>query len=304
MPLSFEFAFEGFRIIRERPKLIAFWGAVALLGNAVILLLMVGMAGPAFMSFYKLLGQHPDPVLAATLSEQIAPAFLACLPVYVVMSAILTCAICRVVLGETDSRFGFLSFGLRELVVAGVELIMLVIRSGVVMGCLLLGGIAAQILSGVSPEASSLCLILSMLAAVGLVLWMSLRLSLNVAHSFDTGRLDIFGSYSLTKDLFWPLFTGYATAFGLSLVVMFLCNMVIEAILVFGFGASAKGNVAVPDLSSLHAFLTIGNIAEIVLTYGILSPLIAAILMGAPVAAYKKIRTLRKTVTVSGTVGD
>eukprot|EP01042_Synura_sphagnicola_P019426 gene19426-24591_t len=32
-PLSFDFALEGFRIIRERPKLIAFWGALCVLGN-------------------------------------------------------------------------------------------------------------------------------------------------------------------------------------------------------------------------------------------------------------------------------
>jgi len=47
MNLTFDFAFEGFRIIRERPKLIAFWGAITLFGYGVMSLIMVHMAGPA-----------------------------------------------------------------------------------------------------------------------------------------------------------------------------------------------------------------------------------------------------------------
>ena len=44
MALPFDFAFEGFRIIRERPKLIAFWGVVSLFGYGVMAFILIALA--------------------------------------------------------------------------------------------------------------------------------------------------------------------------------------------------------------------------------------------------------------------
>lgn len=295
MNLSFEFAFEGFRIIRQRPKLILFWGLLSLIGNGAISLLLVGMAGPAFMTIARLNGQTPDPQTTIALSSQIMPAFAAGLPIYILTSAILSAAICRAVAGERDEHFGFMRFGRPELLLIILEIVMLAMRAFIMLGFLLLGEAASQAMPGPVGDA---CLSLSMLAGVGIVLWLSVRLSLNTAQTFDDRRLSVFSSFALTQDYFWSLFAGYAVAFGLALVVMFLCNQIIAGAQVLVFGAAAVKGGELPDMSSLAAFLTPANIIDLVLSGALLSPLTASILIAAPIAAYRTLRTPRKPLTV------
>jgi len=300
MTLSLEFAFEGFRIIRQRPKLILFWGAFSFLGYGALALLLIGKGGMALNDAGRLMStSSSDPQAAVAAMQQVMPALRANLPLYALLAAIyllistvLNAAICRVVQGDSDDRFGFLAFGRKEFLLLALEIVMVCLRFAIVIGCLLSGAILAQSLPN---DAAEVVLELLMLVAMGIVAWLSVRLLLNMAQTFEEGRLNIFGSFALTHGLFWPLLAGYATAFGLAVVVMFLCDRVIDGVLIVGFGASATGGV--PGMVSMATFLTPSHIVELVLTYGVMSPLTTAIIVGAPLAAYRQIRARRGPVT-------
>lgn len=288
MNLTFDFAFEGFRLIRERPKLIAYWGALTLLWWGAMWAIMVSVAGPALANLMKMTTY--DPALITALSEQLMPAVFLCAPIYVVMSSILICAICRASLGETGDRFGFLALGMAEIRMMGVRAAMLAILSSVFMGCGLIGGLLATLINASNAQAAAGVQSLSMIVALGVYVWLSLRLSLNNPQSFETQRFNLFGSFAMTRERFWSLFTGYAAAMGLALVVQFLCDKIIEAVQVLSLGLKVTGDMVPPDPTTMATFLSPSSVIYLILTYAIIAPLTSAIQFGAPVAAYKILR--------------
>jgi hypothetical protein len=291
MNLSLDFAFEGFRLIRQKPRLILFWGLLTLIGNSLIAIITTIMAGPALAELSHVAAQSPDPQTTLALMTQIAPALAAGMPIYILTSAVMTAAICRAVLSEADERFGFLRFGKHEVLLIALEIVMLFVRVIAMAGFIVLGEASQQALPGAAGEGLSA---LASLLGLGFAAWLSLRLSLNAAQTFDEARLNIWGSFDLTRDRFWSLFVGYATAFGLALVVMFLCMQIVDGALVLASGmTSAKGADGL-DMSSLTALGQPSVILYLFLTGGVMSPLTASILMAAPIAAYRQIRALGK----------
>ena len=297
MNLTFDFAFEGFRIIRERPKLIAFWGAITLFGYGVMSLIMVHLAGPELVGFNTMVVNSStmaqprfDQAYAAQMTQQILLAAALCLPVYLLMTSVVMCAICRVSLGETDDRLGFLAFGMPELRMLAVQAATLGMMIGLFFGICLIGGIIGLMIGGAGSQAATGVQTLSVIAGLGAVAWLGLRLSLNGPQSFEARRVDIFGSFTLTNGRFWSLFTGYATALALAQIVRFLCDKVIETIQVLSLGLKVTGDIAMPDVTNLTTFLTPASIIALVMTFIFVAPLMAAIQLGAPVAAYRVLR--------------
>ena len=94
MALSLDFAFEGFRTIRERPRLIFLWGAVVLTGHLVAATSLIHYAGPAMAHIQK--GVKPsDADLTETLVEQSLPGIALGLTAYLIVGAILGAAAIR-----------------------------------------------------------------------------------------------------------------------------------------------------------------------------------------------------------------
>ena len=281
--LPLDFCLEGFRLIRQRPYLIAFWGTITLFGNAVAILLAVALSGPAIQSLATAATRAPlPPDLLLLLLQAALPGVAAFLAISAVTASVVTAAVCRAVAGDSE-RLGFLQFGMREIRLCVVNLTMLVFSLAIILACFIVAGIPAALFTTV-PGAMSAFAALATLAAAGLVFWLRVRLSLNVPQTFATQRIDIFGSFKLTRDLFRQLAFGYAGAFALAIVVELLCAQVTGAILMLIFGDITK-----PDLATLTAFLTPANTVDLVLTHLIVSPLVAAILYGAPVSAYARI---------------
>lgn len=305
MNLTFDFAFEGFRIIRERPKLIAFWGAVTLVGYGIISLIMVQVAGPELVAFNNMLVNDPtmsaakfDQAYVARIMQQILLAAAFCMPVYILMTSVLVCALCRILSGDTNDRMGFLAFGGQELRMIIVRAVSVIVTICLFTGICVIGSLAGLLAGNVSPQAATGIQTLSAIIGLGMSIWLGLRLSLNGPQSFEAQRIDILGSFTLTHTRFWSLFTGYATALALAIVVRFLCDKIIEAIQVLSLGLKVTGDMIMPNLTSLSTFLTPASVIALLLTFAIVAPLMAAIQLGAPVAAYRVLRGKIKTQKV------
>ena len=295
--LSIKFALEGFRLIRARPKLILFWGALNLIGSALMMMIVVMVSGPAIQGAISVLQtisdsgatdpNAPSLKLAETALAQhlqdAAPGMIYIMPINMILQAVLTCAVCRAVFTARDDAWGFLRFGLRELQILAVEIVMLALGGAALFAVLMVAGTIGAVMGAAGMALAGM---LGIFGGGGLLIWVQIRLSLNRAQSFDTGRVDVFGSFLLTRDLFWSLFSGYAAALALAAIVYFLGGQIISVILEVAFGGPSL-KLPVADMSSLHSFLTPATIVERVLVDGLLSPLISAILIGAPVAAYQ-----------------
>jgi hypothetical protein len=120
------------------------------------------------------------------------------------------------------------------------------------------------------------------------IAWLQLRLSLNLVQSFATNRINVFGSFQLTRGRSIPLLGGYLLAYGLSMVVWYLSLTVMKGVLVLVFGQPK--NATVPDTSSLSAFLTPQEVVLYVMLFGIVWTQIMAIIHAPSVAAYRDLK--------------
>ena len=282
--LPLNFCLEGFRLIRQRPQLIAYWGAVTLFGNLVAILLAVALAGPSLQGILALTtANQARPELFLMLAQSAMGGIASFLLVSALTASVITAAVCRAVLGAGDGHLGFLQFGLREVQLTVVNLIMMALSIVIFLACFVIAGIPAAVFVAV-PGAIQAFAVLATIVAAGCIFWFRVRFSLNMPQTFVAGRIDLFGSFSLTHGYFRTLAMGYAGAIVLAIIVELLCAQVTGVLMMIFFGDIVK-----PDLANLSAFLTPANTLDLVLTHGIVSPLVAAILYGAPVAAYGRL---------------
>ncbi len=286
MPLSMDFAFEGFRIIRERPKLIPFWGLVLLIGNGLITFLMVAIAGPAFEHMATVV-PGVDPQTLVPIYTTMAQAYGAVLPISLVMQSIISCAVYRAVWDKTDDRFGYLRFGIDEVrQIAVTILFFLVYLALVFVDCFAAGMIGGLAGAGAGQSVALLVALVGFLA-VGVVM---LRLSLCTVQSFDRKGIDIFGSWKLTQKQGWALFGGYVVMLVMVLFVVALCIAFYGAVTVAisgGTFATVSQWLLSPDMSSPQAYFKPYMIGWVIVANLLVAPLVVALTSGAQAAAYR-----------------
>lgn len=291
MALSLDFVFEGFRTLRARPRLLWLWGVVTLVGNGIGICLLVALGGRAFERIQIVL-QHAlegtaDLAVMPGLLQQAAPGILALHATGIVVAAVLTAAICRI--GEDgEDGLAFLRFGPRELQLIAVTVITEIIIFGAAGICLSLGAVAAAVLTGIDG-ASPACMAAGFVTAAVIAFWLHVRLMFNRVQSFAGRRIDVFGGFSLTREPFWTLLGGSLVVTILGLVVIFLCQQAVAAVVALVFGPEALTALAQPDMTSLPAFLTAPKVMTLVLLYGLVSPQVMAIVLAPQVAAYRAV---------------
>jgi len=289
MPLSLDFAFEGFRIIREKPKLVAFWGLALLISGGLMQLLMVAIAGPDLDRLQAILQPPFDPKAFVSLMQRASPAFTAAmavtLPIQLVTNAVLSCAVFRAVWNGKDDRFGYLRFGADELRQIAVSVLLMLIVAGLFFGLVIAAGAIAD---GFGNNAQAAVVVLAMLL-LGLVsiVFVLLRLSLCAVQSFDRRAVDIFGSWKLTAKHGWTLFGGYLVTAVMMVFVYILCVGIFWALVMVSNGGQISAADQRPDMTSLAAYLKPTVIAGIIFMNLLVVPLITALRMGALAAAYR-----------------
>jgi hypothetical protein len=293
MKLSVDFAFEGFRIIRHRPGVIPIWGLFLLIGFGLAYGLFFGMAWQPFMEFIELAqrGGTPDPMAIMTLYAKIGPAYLLMLAICLIVQAVIACAIFRTTLGRPETSFGALRFGTDELlqVAAGVIFFLLFIAIEIaweIVG-LVIGGVLAFALGMMSQNLAALGVAVGVLIMIGGIIWTVTRLSLFGVQTFDEKNLNMFGSWKLTKGNSLTLFLGYVIAFVMMFLVEFLCAVIFIAVVFAVTGGHFVVPTPGPDMAKQVATLAVPVIIAFAVLMFVLMPLVMAIFIGAPAAAYK-----------------
>jgi hypothetical protein len=143
-----------------------------------------------------------------------------------------------------------------------------------------------------SPTGAVLDVFVSLIPILGaLALWIfvGVRLSLASPLTFATRRINLFGSWRLTRGIFWPMLGAYLVAFILALVVWLLTLAISAAVgAAVGGGLGGLQSMMRPDMSSLSAYLTPSRIVVIVVG-AVSTALVWPVLLTPAAAIYRSL---------------
>jgi hypothetical protein len=222
-----EAAFEGFRVIRDHPGAVLAW-AIAYAAIYVGLgAAAVALFGPSFaqISTYS----HTNPMPPGLIGPIILFALLA-LPFGLITGAVFINAVYRPILKPADKGLFYLKLGGDELRVALLIfvyiLLFLVCEIGIALAFLIVSFVFVGAIKAVSHTGGWWVHILLILAAIFAAIWIVVRLSLAAPTTFARGKLDLFGSWAVTRGKFWPLLGCYILAWIFGILVALLGGVV------------------------------------------------------------------------------
>lgn len=284
-------AFEGFRVVRQRPLALVFWAlfyavliaaALALVGGSVIGLMSMaeqletsGAASPE--AFLPVLTSY-----AAILGV--------ILPISLVASAMLYAAVSRAVLRPAESAFGYLRLGMDEVRVLVVSVALFLVFMVLATVVAVLIGVVAGIATSAEMPALWLVVVLLVIAAAALFIWLSVRLCLAIPITMAERRIAIFDSFGVTKGRFWPLLGMALLAGVMSIVVNLLGSLVAMPVQLATGGLQGLAEL---EGEGLPVILQAAwpAIAAWVVVNAIMSALQVAVVYAPFSAAYRDLRT-------------
>jgi hypothetical protein len=281
-----EAAFTGFRVARRHPRALAIWAALQLVVSLTFGLLFMGAAGPALRALQATgLSPGADPAKTMSLIRSVLPAYAVAMPFVLALSAVQTAAMNRVVLAPDQDRFGYLRLGADEARQFGLLALILALFLGVYFGLVIVVAVIAAIAMAALKVLGDILVALLVMAAVGVLVYGAVRLSLAPALTFDTRRIDLPGAWRLTRGRVRPLLLTYLLALA-SAVVVYLLSMVI----IYAAGALLGGMNTITrlDVGSIGAYLNPATLAQIILSAGV-SALVLPLTATPPATIYRRL---------------
>lgn len=251
-------ALTGFRVVREHPRAVLAWAAFQLVFSLLLQAVILGTASPQLMA---LMGDpsRVDPARAAVFLGELTRVAAVALPIALIYYAVVLAAMNRIVLRPADDRFGYLRLGRDELRQFGLVLLAGLVFFAIELVLTIGVGVVIGLLQGGRATASSVIAPL-VLVYVAMVLF-AVRFSMASALTFDRGRVDLFGSWALTRGRFWPLLGTLVLTIALAVVITALGFVIVGAVQIIAAGGHTPGQagtaapVSVLSPSNLIALL-------------------------------------------------
>lgn len=271
-------AFAGFAFVRRQPRAVVIWTIVLLVISVGFSVLVTGRFAPVLGQLATVTPQSmQDPTKAMAIYRQVLPLYGDLFLFAIVFYPIVFSAMNRAVLRPKESAFGFFRLGPDELRQFGLMLSFVVLGIAGEFVVIIMTAILAVIVGMMTHAASNndgltfLAVAVVYLVVMASVVVVGVRLSLASAQTFATGKIDIFGSWTLTKGRFWPIFGAYLLATVLALIVTLLGYIIIFAVAAATGGtgnvvnALTPGHLPTPATPTVGAIFTAPKIIQLVL---------------------------------------
>ncbi len=282
-------ALSGFRVVREHPAALGIWAVVMVSVSLLLSAAAVGMAGPQLADLLAL-GASPtkNPALILATFGRLGPVCAVLLAATLVSNAFLGAAINRAVFNPSEQRAGFLRVGADELRQLGLGLLTFGVFAAAYVGLAFVFGLVLGFIAMAANPAAPLAMGVGFVGVFGGMSFLWVRLSLASALTFEVGRIDLFGSWALTRGRFWPLCASYGLALVLVVVVEILGSLFIGATSGLLGGGDPGGSVARADLMSLSSYFTPLRFVQIILS-ACVSALVLPVWLTPPAAIYRSL---------------
>lgn len=286
-------ALEGFRITREKPRLLLRWAVVYTLATLLSTVLLITYAGDTLMALRAAEESgETDPAFAVQALLKLLPLSLLGL----VFTSVIGAASFRVILRPEDDRFAYLRLGADEWRLVLLTLMFIALWIGATFVVVLALGIVGAIIGAIAAVAMGEGA-LEMVAALGALIslavfpvwvWLLVKFSLAWPMTFAERRIQLFRSWRVTRGHFWRLFGAYLLAVILAVVVFALVLVIYAGVaaVVTGGDLAAVGAVFGPDMSSAATYFTLPMVIYTVFV-GAIGPLQYLILFAPAAIAYR-----------------
>jgi hypothetical protein len=280
-------AFSGIRFVRERPRTVAIWAGAQIIVSLVLGAIVVSMMGPYLAQLQSFSRQTPaDPTQVMATFSHIAPAYALLLPLSLLINAVIYAAMARAVLRPADEGVGYLRLGADEVRQILLMLLWIVVAfAGEIIGGIVLA-IPTVILMIVAKGATPLIMFLCILVALAAIIYCIVRLSLASALTFDSRRVDLFGSWTLTKGHVGKMIGAYALVVVLALVIVILVSIIGAAVGAVLGGIGGMAAVFSGNVGSIADFFAPARLAMTVI-WAIVTPLFWALFLMPPAEIYR-----------------
>jgi hypothetical protein len=225
----------AFGLVRERIGAVGIWGALYFLCTLATMALVI----PMNVTIATSAGGPPDP---AMLGRIVGPALLLYTASLVIL-VVLFAAAFRAVLHPDRSAFGYLRFGMDELRLLGLALLVGVAS---VVGSIIcevvivvIGGVLAVAVGAGSAVTAGVVLALAWLAGF---LYLQVRFSLAGPLSIYHGRFVLGESWTLTRGRFWSIFGAYLVIFAMFLVIYLIFSAIIYMPMLGAIGGAMRNS--------------------------------------------------------------
>jgi hypothetical protein len=266
------------------------WSLANLVVSTVMAVALIAMFGPMLAEIENVNAGGDDPAQALAMFEKIAPFYAMVLPAGLIVIAVWSAAVYRVVLRPSDSKYGYLRLGGDEFRLAVLMLIYVVLAIGFTFVLTLVAGLLSAGALAIGGPVGALISAIIGLVGIGVFIWVAVRLSLSGPATFAERHIRVFESWILTRGVFWRLLGAYVLSLALVIVVMLLALVIYAAIaaVMLGGDLSQIGKVFQPDTSSLTSYFTPAML--IYLVFGaFLGALQNAVIYAPPAVAFREL---------------
>jgi hypothetical protein len=284
-------AFTGIRFVREHPRAVAVWAGIQVVISLVTMAIFLAYLGPVLAQLQSLgaPGSPRDPAAMLALTGRIWLMDALILPFSLVIYAVLHATMARAALTPSDEGFAYIRLGMDEVRQGLLILLWTAVCIGAEVAILILVLVPTLVVylgfHGPHILVMALCIVLAAAEAV----YCLVRLSLATPLTFDRRRVDLFGSWALTRGRFWKMLGTYLLVFGVALAILFLTMIITVAVAAVLGGVGALASMFQPSMMTMGTFFLPARLAVTVIP-ALATPLLWALVYMPACEIYRQLR--------------